>query len=250
MYNTQVYLYQQKQLVVLNDYTNSELTSVRWAPVYAKDLKLHKGTDNVLTFSFVNQDQKPVNLTDTTITFRLIDSLGQELVLSKDLEMLNAVTGKAKVTISEADLNTVTPQKSHYTLERKVSSSLIYDPVFVDHDAGGRGVVEVLDSVLPKHTASRNITIPDHGDDLVYNSSTWTGEDQGLQTLQYKPSTFTGSLQVQGAVADDSGWYNIGSAVALTASSATAYITITGYHPYLRLNITETTCSISKIDIR
>ena len=48
MYNTQVYLYQQTQLVLLNDYTNSELTSVRWAPVYAKDLKLHKLCDIIL----------------------------------------------------------------------------------------------------------------------------------------------------------------------------------------------------------
>ena len=86
MYNTQVYLYDQEQTIILNDYANSELISVRWTPVYAKDLKLHKGTDNVITFRFINQDQKPVNLTNTTITFRLIAQSGKEVLHSENLE--------------------------------------------------------------------------------------------------------------------------------------------------------------------
>jgi len=250
MYNTQVYLYNQDQLVILNDYTNNDITSVRWAPVYAKDLKLHKGTDNVLTFRFVNQDQKPVSLTDTTVTFRLIHNNGEELILSKDLEAIDAVKGRAKVTITEAELDLVSAQTGYYTLERKVSSSSLYNPGFVDDNAGARGVIEILDSVMPKHTASRSVTIPDHGSDTTYNSSTWTGNDQGLQTLQYTPSAFTGNVQVEGAVDDSGEWYDVGSTVTLSASSTTGYININGFHPYLRLNIEETSGSISDIKIR
>ena len=250
MYNTQVYLYNQDQLVILNDYTNNDITSVRWAPVYAKDLKLHKGTDNVLTFRFVNQDQKPVSLTDTTVTFRLINREGEALILSKDLEMIDAVKGKAKVTVTEAELDDVSAQKAHYSLERKQSSSSVYNPGFVDDNAGARGVVEILDSVMPLHTASRAVTIPDHGNATTYNSSTWTGNDQGLQTLQYTPSAFTGNVQVEGAVDDSGEWYDVGSTVTLSASSTTGYININGFHPYLRLNIEETSGSISDIKIR
>ena len=250
MYNTQVYLYQQNQLVILNDYTNSEITQVRWAPVYAKDLKLHKGTDTVLTFRFQNQDQKAVNLTDTTVTFRLIDREGEELILAKDLEMLDAVKGKAKVTITEAELDTVSTQNAQYSLERKVASSSTYDPTYVDDDANARGNCQILDSVLPKHTASRTVTIPDHGDDTTYNSSTWNGNDQGLITLQYTPTAFTGNLQVEGAVDDSGQWYDIGTVTTLSSSSTTGYININGFHPYLRLNITETSGSVASIKIR
>lgn len=250
MYNTQVYLYNQDQLVILNDYTNNNITQVRWAPVYAKDLKLHKGTDNVLTFRFVNQDQKPVSLTDTTVTFRLINREGEELILTKDLEMIDAVKGKAKVTVTEAELDTVSAQKAHYSLERKVSSSAIYNPGFIDDNAGARGVVEVLDSLLPDHTASRSVTIPNYGNASTYTSSTWTGNDQGLQTLQYTPSSFTGNIQVEGAVDDSGQWYDIGSTVTLSASSTTAYININGFHPHLRLNINETSGSITGVKIR
>jgi len=250
MYNTQVYLYQQNQLVILNDYTNSEITQVRWAPVYAKELKLHKGTDTVLTFRFQNQDQKAVNLTDTTVTFRLIDREGEELILAKDLEMLDAVKGKAKVTITEAELDTVSTQTAHYSLERKVVSSSNYDPTYVDDNANARGICQILDSVLPKHTESRAVTIPDHGDDTTYNSSTWNGNDQGLITLQYTPTAFTGSLQVEGAVDDSGQWYDVESAVSLSSSSDTGYININGFHPYLRLNITETSGSVASIKIR
>ncbi len=250
MYNTQVYLYQQNQLVILNDYTNSEITQVRWAPVYAKDLKLHKGTDTVLTFRFQNQDQKAVNLTDTTVTFRLIDREGEELILAKDLVMLDAVKGKAKVTITEAELDTVSTQNAHYSLERKVVASSNYDPMYVDDDANARGICQILDSVLPKHTTSRAVTIPDHGDDTTYNSSTWNGNDQGLITLQYTPTAFTGSLQVEGAVDDSGQWYDVGTAVSLSSGSDTGYININGFHPYLRLNITETSGSVASIKIR
>ena len=250
MYNTQVYLYNQDQLVILNDYSNSKITSVRWAPVYAKDLKLHKGTDNVLTFRFVNQDQKPVSLTDTTVTFRLINREGEELILTKDLEMLDAVKGKAKVTITEAELDQVVAQKAHYSLERKQTSSAVYNPGFMDDDAGARGVVEILDSVMPLHTSSNTVTIPDHGNVATYNSSTWLGNDRGLQTLQYTPSSFTGNLQVEGAVDDSGQWYDVESTVTLSATSTTGYININGFHPYLRLNIEETSGNITDVKIR
>ena len=73
MYSSQIYLYDQKYTVVLRDTSNATIHGVRYRTVYAKKLKLHKGTDNVLLFEFVNQDQKPVNITGLTLTFNLIN---------------------------------------------------------------------------------------------------------------------------------------------------------------------------------
>ena len=251
MFTTQVYLYKQKHQVVLRD-TTQALTSVRYNPVYAKNLKLHKGTDNVLIFTFINQDQKPVNNTNATFTFRLIDREGQDLILAKTMDHITASLGTASVTITEQDLDSISVQSAHYSIERSLTTSNLNDAVFVDDNLGGRGVIDIVNSIMPEHTASQTITVPDFWDDVgitTHYSSEWNGTNN-VQTLQYKLSAFTGNIQVEGATADDDLWYNIGSEISLSASSSTGYITVSGYHPYLRLRIEETSGSISEIKIR
>ena len=251
MFTTQVYLYKQKHQVVLRD-TTQALTSMRYNPVYAKNLKLHKGTDNVLVFTFVNQDQKPVNNSTATFTFRLINREGSDLILAKTMAAIDATKGTASVTVTEQELDAVDIQKAHYTIERSLSTSDLNDAVFVDDNLGGRGVVDIVDSIMPTHTESVTVTIPDFFDGAgvtTHYSSEWHGTND-VQTLQYKPSEFTGNIQVEGATADDDLWYNLGTEISLSATSSTGYITISGYHPYLRLRIEETSGSISEIKIR
>jgi len=251
MFTTQVYLYKQKHQVVLRD-TTQALTSVRYNPVYAKKLKLHKGTDNVLVFTFVNQDQKPVNNSTATFTFRLINGEGSDLILAKTMDAIDATKGTASVTVTEQDLDSIDIQTAHYTIERSLSTSALNDAVFVDDNLGGRGVVDIVNSIMPTHTQSTTVTIPSFNDVAgitTHYSSEWNGTND-VQSLQYKPSAFTGDIQVEGATADDNLWYNIGSGISLSASSSTGYITVSGYHPYLRLRIEETSGSISEIKIR
>jgi len=251
MFTTQVYLYKQKHRVVLRD-TTQAITPMRYNPVYAKNLKLHKGTDNVLVFTFVNQDQKPVNNSTATFTFRLINREGTDLILAKTMDHITASLGTAKVTITEQELDAVDVQKAHYTIERSLTTSNLNDAVFVDDQLGGRGVVDITESIMPEHTKSQTITIPSFNDTegiTTHYSSEWQGTNN-VQTLQYKPSAFTGNIQIEGATADDSLWYNLGTKISLSASSTTGYINISGYHPYLRLRIEETSGSISEIKVR
>ena len=93
MYSTTVYLYQQKQQVLLVD-TSGAYFQRRWQPVYAKKLKVNLGVDNVILFEFINQDQKPVNISGSTITFRMISTNGDELLFVKDLVVLSAKFGR------------------------------------------------------------------------------------------------------------------------------------------------------------
>src|SRR6056300_930378 len=106
MYSTTVYLYQQKQQVLLLDSSGAYFDR-RWQPVYAKNLKINRGVDNVILFEFINQDQKPVNISGSTITFGLISQDGTESLLRKDLVALNATYGRAKVTITEEELDVI-----------------------------------------------------------------------------------------------------------------------------------------------
>ena len=67
MYSTTVYLYQQKTRVVMLD-SSGQYFTLRYEPVYAKRLTINKGVDNVILFEFINQDEKPVNITDRKST--------------------------------------------------------------------------------------------------------------------------------------------------------------------------------------
>jgi hypothetical protein len=68
MYITTAYLYQQIQPVLLIDISGAYFDA-RWDPVYAKNLTLNLGVDNVILFQFQNQDQRPVNIFGATFTF-------------------------------------------------------------------------------------------------------------------------------------------------------------------------------------
>jgi hypothetical protein len=102
MYSTTAYLYQQIVRVLLVDTSGGYFTK-RYDPVYAKQLTVNKGVDNVLLFEFINQDQKPVNVTGSTFVFRMISQNGYELLLSKEMEILSASTGRVKVVLTGED---------------------------------------------------------------------------------------------------------------------------------------------------
>ena len=101
MYITTAYLYQQIQKVLLIDISGNYFDA-RWKPVYAKNLKLNLGVDNVILFQFQNQDQKPVNIDGSTFTFRIISQNGQDLLYAKELVSLNNTSGRAKKASNSA----------------------------------------------------------------------------------------------------------------------------------------------------
>ena len=69
MYSTEVYIYQQLTRVVALDSVDPTIFTYRYNPVYSKILTINKGVDNVLLFQFVNQNEKPVNVTGSTFMF-------------------------------------------------------------------------------------------------------------------------------------------------------------------------------------
>ena len=83
MYSTQVFIYTQRQIVVLL----SGYSPRSYMPQYAKPLTLHKGVDNQIQFQFLNQQQKPVDITDKSIVCRIINNTGGEVLLQKALTL-------------------------------------------------------------------------------------------------------------------------------------------------------------------
>ena len=113
MYATSVFIYTQRQIVVLL-YGNSVR---KYMPQYAKPLTLHKGVDNKIQFQFLNQEQKPVDITGKTITCRIINYNGTEVLINKALTLELAATGIAALYLNAADLEDIDAQQAHYSLE-------------------------------------------------------------------------------------------------------------------------------------
>lgn len=243
MYSTTAYLYQQIQTVLLVDISGAYFNA-RWQPVYAKNLKLNLGVDNVILFQFQNQDQKPVNISGATFTFRIISQNGQDLLFAKELVSLADAQGRAKVTITAEETAYFQAQPASWSIE--ISSGVLNQAVLTDDYSGARGVIDIVNSVFPAFVASQELTIPSQApDSSIYYTSTVTTDGARNVTFQFDSTDFTGSLAVQGAATTDGEWYdvpfldyrtgNIVTAIDFVNSQARVGINVEGYHPLLRL---------------
>jgi len=243
MYSTPVYLYQQKQQVLLPA-TDGSYFQRRWQPVYAKKLKVNRGVDNVILFEFINQDQKPVNISGSTITYRMMSTDGDELLIAKDLVTLNALHGRAKVTLTSEELDNIEEQTATWSLER--ASGNLYEAVFTDAYSAGRGQVEIVDSVYPDFVESTILELPEptikrsaSNGDRNYTSMAYTANNT-LTTFQLDFDNFTGNVVAQGSetqIGPD--WYDIGSQTVYTNQNTRSYINIDGRHNWIRFQLNQ-----------
>jgi hypothetical protein len=270
MYSTQVYLYQQVTRVLLMDTGGGETFIYRYDPVYAKRLTINKGVDNVLLFEFVNQEQKPVNITGSSFLFRVINTESNELLLLKSMVILNGTTGRAKVEFDGSDLLQVLAQPASYSIQRTQPGGGYSDAVFVDAQAGARAPVDIVDSVLPQYVPSAPLTIPTtelsaqfsydgSGYENYPNSPYWAGGGAGgtgggwnsyvnpqfvtsfieptsaVTTIQMDLVGYTGTIKAQAAENYQSIWYNVTDSQTYFNHTGTIYWNVIGWYPLVRL---------------
>ena len=261
MYSTPVYLYQQIQPVLLVDISGAYFNA-RWNPVYAKSLKVNIGVDNVILFQFQNQDQKPVNITGATFTFRIISQNGDNLLYAKELTTLNSALGRARVLITQAETLRFQAQPASYSLE--VTSGILNQAVLTDDYTGARGDVDIVDSVFPAFVASETLTIPNQAPVAnVFYTSTLTTQGSRLTTFQIDTASLSGNVQAQGssdATAETPLWYdidfqdlntgNVVGNVTFNNSTDRIGINVEGFHPYLRLAFLKNSGNVDAIVYR
>jgi len=259
MYSTQIYLYNQKHVVLLSDDYYESAYDLRWRPVYSKNLKLNKGVDNVILFQFLNQNQKPVDISDSELTFRLLDQEGQQVLLTLPMEVVDAAKGKARLAVRATDTYQLPPQVCSYSITRaRIEEQHLPDSAiigvdlveasYIDDHAGARGVIEVLDSVLPTAIPSTVVSIPDQyqfENDPIY-TSTVSRATNGITTFQLFFDQFQGQVIVEGSVSPYGSWIECSDAVIVT-DQASICINGEGHFNQLRLKIISTAGSITKI---
>jgi len=251
MYTTSVYVYTQRQIVVLLSGNSPR----KYMPVYAKPLTLHKGVDNKIQFQFLNQEQKPVDITGKYITCRILNMAGTVTLLSKALDLDFALTGIASLNLNAADIENIDAQKCYYSLEIPVGA---FDyPVFVDQNAGARGDMNIVNSILPSFVPSSHISIPtgqpfpnlapNGSSNVTYVTSTINTEDNPILTIQTHYTEFYGDVTIQGSTQVDSDWYPILVDPDLADVTETRGYTIRGFHPFVRMSFTSNAGAVTNI---
>ena len=266
MYSTTLYLYQQITQVLSIDTGAGTTFTYRYNPVYAKVLTINKGIDNVLLFEFINQNEKPVNITGSSFVFRVINTEGTTVLLEEPLVILNAATGRAKVTLLSSQLLELLAQPAYYSITR--ASGNLLEPVFVDAQSGSRAPLNVVDSVLPQYVPSRPLTIPttklsaqgsadgtsfgNAGGDYYWNGnpnganywnsfaltefySSFVKPTQGITTVQMTLDGYTGTIKAQAAADYESVPFNVTESTTYLDRTGTIYLNIVGWHPLVRV---------------
>ena len=258
MYSTTAYLYQQIARVLLIDTSGGYFTA-RYDPVYAKTLTINKGVDNVLLFEFINQDQKPVNITGSSFVFRLVNQAGDRLLLTKSMEVLSASTGRVKVVLETNETVNIESQPASYSIQR--TSGNYVQAAYVNANSEARADVNIVDSVLPQFIPSADCTVPDlYGkNQFVSGTSTnwpdWANTPQpqvaiyqtefyssfmptnesSFTTVKFDLVGYTGTAKVQAAQNYESAWYDVTEAREYLSETVTDYFNVVGFHPILRL---------------
>lgn len=258
MYSTAVYLYQQIVKVLLVD-TSGGYFIYRYNPVYAKSLTINKGVDNVLLFEFINQEQKPVNITGSSFVFRMVNQTGDRLLIEKDMEILSASTGRVKVVLNAADVVDMIAQPGSYSIQRTAGSYV--QAAFVDDNSGARGDCNIVDSIFPEFVPSQELTIPtiygkaqqlqpgptnwpdwalqpepvNTTQNTEFYSSEIPTNGQQLTTISMDLDHYTGTIKAQAAQDYLSVWYDVTVSYEFFDATETWHMNVEGFHPLIRL---------------
>ena len=200
MQSNSLYLYKNKTEVQISDNTMNRRNIV----VYASNLILHKGVDNALFFQFKNSDQRRVPIGNLEFCLVVFDerSATKQILFELPLNIIDATTGAAGVTVPEQYLYTVETGLYEYAI-----TSLELDgtkhATYVDDNLGMRGVVDIRLGSAPEFTSSHILTI-DQQTKLTEAVSglTQVHENQSLHTIIVKFADgatpgYTGDLTIQ-----------------------------------------------------
>jgi hypothetical protein len=252
VYTTSVFVYVQRQIVVLLSGNSPR----KYMPQYAKPLTLHKGVDNRIQFQFLNQEQKPVDITGKSIKCRILNYDGTEVLLSKALDLDFALTGIASLRLNSAEIEDFPAQKAYYSLE--IPEGTFDFPVFVDQNAGARGDMNIVNSILPSFVPSEVITIPtgqpfpnisnsSGNSNMVYYTSIINTQDNPVLTIQTKYEEYYGNVTILGSSIVDGDFYVIEEDNELANVSDTKGYTIHGFHPYVKVEFTSNSGAVTNI---
>jgi len=183
-------------------------------PYANKRIKVYRGVNNPVLVNARDQDRKPVNLLNKTLTLNLLDRDGTS-VLRKPARDVNFAQGLAEVRIDKEDLDGV--ENGLYKASVSVvdvNGNII--PLYSGQDFTNRLEVEVIDGeyseTVPTAEATPATLLPDGR----YATGAFAGDKQdgdisGLHTVAFYLTDFKGKLYVEASLdlSNTQGWFPV-----------------------------------------
>ena len=118
--------------------------TVRNRQVYSRPIKVYQGVDNPIQVIVRNQDQKPVNLTGSSVIATIQDPTNQVTVNSYVVTWANIQQGQGNFTIDQNTINSLENRFYKLAFSTTVTSTDTTSPVYIDDNYGVPLDLEVL----------------------------------------------------------------------------------------------------------
>jgi len=141
MITVKAYLYPNCAEVQVFDPT---IFTTRNRVVYSRPIKVYQGIDNPIQVIVKNQDQKPVDLTGSSVTASIQDPTNQVTVKSYVVTWANIQLGQGTFTFDANTINSLENRFYKLAFSTTVTSTDTTSPVYIDDNYGVPLDLEVL----------------------------------------------------------------------------------------------------------
>jgi len=141
MITVKTYLYPNTAEVQVFDPT---IFTTRNRQVYSRPIKVYQGIDNPIQVTIMNQDQKPVNLTGSTVTASIQDPTNQLTIKSYAVTFVDITKGQGNFTFDANTINSLEQRFYKIAFSTTVTSTDVTSPVYIDDNYGVPLDLEVL----------------------------------------------------------------------------------------------------------
>ena len=112
--------------------------------VYSRPIKLYQGVDYPIQIIIRNQDQKPVDLTGSTVTASIQDPTNQVTVKSYAVTFANIMLGQGNFTFDANTVNSLENRFYKLAFSTTVTNTDETSPVYIDDNYGVPLDLEIL----------------------------------------------------------------------------------------------------------
>lgn len=141
MITVKTYLYPNTVVVQVFDPT---IFTTRNRVVYSRPIKVYQGVDNPIQVIVMNQDQKPVDLTGSSMLASIQDPTNQVTVNSYPVTWANIQLGQGTFVLDRATIDSLENRFYKLTFSTTVTNTDTTTPVYIDDNYGVPLDLEVL----------------------------------------------------------------------------------------------------------
>jgi hypothetical protein len=213
MQSLPVYLYPNTLEVILD--LDSTVRGVNQT-MYQRDLKIQKGIKNQVRIQFKNSDQKRIPVSNTTTyVFSMFDAASQQLVLQKELSIIDdgattSTRGLALLSLLESETVDLAKSSYKYSVTYQDPTDGTYLPAYANTYYGIPGTVYVSDDVYPVLQPSQEIVsflksynshtqLYEHKSGNIYAYPEYNS-NTALHTVAIYMTNFKGTVYIQGTL--------------------------------------------------